>query len=303
VGHAHSPDHEHGHGHAQHGRSTQALRTAFLINAAFTLVEAVGGWWTHSIAVLTDALHDLGDCLVLGLAWYLVKLARRERDARYSYGYGRYRMLGGWLSAGVLLIGAVLMTVNAVPRLFVSQMPHAVGMMAIAVFGLLMNGLAAWKLHRGQTLNERGAYLHLLEDVLGWAAVLVGALVIRYTGWAVIDPLLSIAISLFIAWNAIGTLRKGTGILMQRDPEGIDPLAVRNTLLAIEHVRDVHDQHAWSLDGAYTVLSVHLVVDAKDLETLCTVREKARQALHALGIQHATLETEQPDEVCELQHH
>ncbi len=303
MGHAHSHDHEHGHGHAHDGRSTQALRNAFLINAAFTLVEAVGGWWTHSIAVLADALHDLGDCLVLGLAWYLLRLAQRGRDARYSYGYGRYRMLGGWLSAWILIVGAVLMTANAVPRLFDPQVPHTGGMMAIAVFGLVMNGLAAWKLRDGHTLNERGAYLHLLEDVLGWAAVLVGAVVIRYTGWAVVDPLLSVAISLYIAWNAIGTLRKGTRILMQAGAEGVDPAGIRSTLLALPHVIEVHDQHLWSLDGAYTVLTVHLVIDTTDLGALTEVKCLARKAMHELGVEHATIETERPGEDCELQHH
>jgi cobalt-zinc-cadmium efflux system protein len=302
VEHHHHHAHGAGPGH-HHTASEKALRTAFLINAAFTVVEAAGGWWTHSIAVLSDALHDLGDCLVLGLAWYLQRLAVKGRDAHYSYGYGRYSMLGGWVSAWILIIGAGLMVVGAVPRFFSPVMPNTGGMMAIAVFGLLMNGLAAWKLHHGHTLNERGAYLHLLEDVLGWAAVLLGAVVIRTTGWAAIDPVLSIGISLFIAWNAARTLRQGTGILMQRGPERIDPVAVRTALLAIDRVRDVHDQHAWSLDGDYTVLTVHLVVDTQDLDLLRAVKEQARKALHALGVQHATIETERPNEVCELQHH
>ncbi len=280
-----------------------ALRTAFFLNLAFTVVEALGGWWTNSFAVLSDALHDLGDCLVLGLAWYLQRLAARGRDSAYSYGYGRYSMLGGWLSAWILIVGAGLMIAGAVPRFLDPVMPHTTGMMAIAVFGLLMNGLAAWKLHAGSSLNERGAYLHLLEDVLGWAAVLLGAIVIHFTGWSTIDPLLSIAISLYIAWNALRTMRLGTGILMQRGPERIDPAAVRSALLAIDRVQDVHDQHAWSLDGDYTVLTVHLVVDITDMDTLCAVKAKARHALHALGVQHATIETERPDERCELLHH
>lgn len=280
-----------------------ALRTAFLLNAAFTVVEAIGGWWTQSIAVLTDALHDLGDCLILGLAWYLLNLAGRGRNARYTYGYGRYGMLGGWVSAGILIAGSILLLLNAVPRLFAPRPPDTAGMMAIAIFGMGMNGLAAWKLHGGRSLNERGAYLHLLEDVLGWAAVLLGAVVIHYTGWNAIDPLLSIAISLFIAWNAIGTLRKGTGLLMQAGADDIDPERIRTTLLALPHVTDVHDQHAWSLDGSYTVLTVHLVVNVHEMDTLTAVKQQARQALHQLGIAHATIEMERPCEECELLYH
>ncbi|MBK7268438.1 MAG: cation transporter [Flavobacteriales bacterium] len=296
--------HAHAHGHAHpHAPATGTLRAAFFLNLTFTLVELAGGLWTNSFAVLSDALHDLGDCLVLGTAWYLQRVALKGRDAHYSYGYARYSMLGGWGSAMVLLLGAMLVFGAAIPRLLHPPLPHTQGMMALAVFGLVMNGAAAWMLHRGSSLNERGAYLHLLEDVLGWAAVLVGAVAMYFTGWAVIDPLLSMAISAFIAVNALRTLRTGTGILMQRLPEHVDAERIRTALTALPHVRDVHDQHAWSLDGNYVVLTVHLVVDTTDADLLRGVKEQARHALHHQGVQHATIEIEQPDEVCELQHH
>lgn len=299
AGHHH---HEHAHGHVSTAGAA-ALRTAFLINLAFTGVEVVGGLWTHSIAVLTDALHDAGDCLVLGTAWWLQRVAMKGRDARYSYGYGRYSMLGGWLASVVLIIGALFMLTVSVPELWAPRMPHALGMIGIAVFGLAMNGFAAWKLHGGETLNERGAYLHLLEDVLGWAAVLVGGIIIRYTGWAIIDPLLSIAISLFILINALGTLRKGTGILMQEIPAGIDMQEVRSRLMAIPHVKDLHDQHTWTLDGRLIVHTVHIVVDGVDHREALDIKCRARDALKGLGIDHSTIELEWADEHCGLQHH
>ncbi len=283
--------------------SIHALRLAFFVNLAFTLVEVAGGWWTGSIAVLTDAFHDTGDCLVLGTAWYLQRVAMKGRDAHYSYGYGRYSMLGGWLTSVVLIAGAAVMLSVSVSRLSAPASPDAGGMMIIAVFGLLMNALAAWKLHGGATLNERGAYLHLLEDVLGWAAVLVGAVIIRFTGWAVIDPLLSIAISVFIGVNAVRTLRKGTGILMQEIPAGLDMAAVRTKLLAIPHVTGLHDQHTWTLDGSFVVHTVHLVVDNMELAGSLAVKARAREELKAMGIHHATIELEWADEQCGLKNH
>ncbi len=298
-------DHRHGanqHDHA-HPHRTGALRLAFFVNLAFTLVEVVGGWWTSSIAVYTDALHDAGDCLVLGLAWWLQHVATKGRDANYSYGYGRYSMLGGWLASIVLIVGAIAMLAISVPRLWQPSLPDAGRMLIIAAFGLVMNGFAAWKLHAGHTLNERGAYLHLLEDVLGWAAVLIGAVVIHFTAWAVVDPLLSIGISLFIAWNAIGTLRKGTGILMQETPKNIDQHEVRTRLLALPGVIDLHDQHTWTLDGSYVVHTVHLVVSDNDPARARSIRSEVRHALHHLGIDHATIELEGPNERCELEHH
>ena len=281
-----------------HAAGAASLRVAFFINLAFTLVEVAGGWWTGSIAVLTDALHDAGDCLVLGTAWYLQRVAMKGRDSHYSYGYGRYSMLGGWLTSVVLVVGALAMLVITVPKLWAPQLPHTEGMVLIALFGLLMNGLAAWKLHAGNTMNERGAYLHLLEDVLGWAAVLVGAIIIHLTGWAIVDPLLSVGISLFILFNAMGTLRKGTGILMQQIPPGIDAEAVRERLLAIPQVTDLHDQHTWTLDGSFVVHTVHVVVGQVDLPQALTIKAEARRTLQELGIHHATIELEWDEEDC-----
>lgn len=303
MGHSHSHPHAHaGHSHdpgsAAGQGSVAALRWAFFLNLGFTAVEAIGGWWTNSIAVLTDALHDGGDCLVLGAAWYLQGVALRGRDAQYSYGYGRYSMLGGWLTAVVLILGALFMIGASVPRLFAPTMPDTTGMMGIAVFGLLMNSLAAWKLHGGQSLNERGAYLHLLEDVLGWATVLIGGGLIKLTGWAVIDPLLSMAISIFILVNAIGTLRRGTGILMQEQPPSVDIQTIRTRLMAIPHVVDLHDQHTWTLDGSLMVHTVHIVVDQVEPAEVRTIKQQARSVLKKAGIQHATIEIEWVDEDC-----
>jgi cobalt-zinc-cadmium efflux system protein len=203
----------------------------------------------------------------------------------------------------VLIIGALFMLSVSVPRLWAPEMPDATGMIGIALFGLAMNGFAAWKLHGGGTLNERGAYLHLLEDVLGWAAVLVGAIIIHFTGWAIVDPIMSIAISVFILWNAVGTLRKGTGILMQEIPDGLDLKAVRDQLMALPHVTDVHDQHTWTLDGSFIVHTVHLVVGNVDLAQALGVKAQARTLMQDMGIHHATIELEWANEECGLEHH
>jgi cobalt-zinc-cadmium efflux system protein len=302
VGHTH--DHSGGSpGHHHLPHSTGALKFAFFLNLFFTLIEAVGGVWTNSIAILSDALHDLGDSLVLGAAWYLQGLAARGPDARYSYGYGRYSMLGGWLAAGVLIIGSFVVLAFAIPRFFEPVLPHTPGMILIGVLGLLMNGIAAWALHRGTSLNERGVYLHLLEDVLGWVAILVGSVVMHFTGFARLDPLLSIGIALFILYNAIRTLRKGTHILMQGQPATIPAEEVHARLSALPHVTGVHDQHTWTLDGSYYVLSVHLVVRDHDLEQALETKEQARRLLHGLGIHHATIEIEFPGEQCGLADH
>lgn len=265
-------------------------------------MELVGGFWTGSVAVLTDAVHDAGDSIVLGAAWYLQVLATRDRDARYSYGYGRYSMLGGWFTSLVLIASALFMFAFSVTRLWEPVLPNAKGMVVLGIFGVALNGYAAWRLHRGSSLNERGAYLHLMEDVLGWIAVLVGAVVIHFTGLAIIDPLLSMAIGIFILVNAFGTLRKGTAILMQQVPAEIDMGAVDNALLGIPGVLGVHDQHIWSLDGNYTILTAHLVVDRALAQRHASIKQQARNELSELGIHHVTLELESEGEECTLSH-
>ena len=282
---------------------TRGLRAAFFLNLGFAAVEVVGGMLTGSVAVLTDAVHDLGDGVVLGVSWYLQHLASKGRDGRYTYGYSRYSMLGGWLAAVILIVGSLWMLTQAIPRLWEPGDPHGPGMMSIAVFGVAMNALAVWRLGGGSSLNERGIRLHLLEDVMGWLAVLIGGGIIWLTGWSVVDPLLSIAISVYILINAIRTLRTGTGILMMGRPLGHDPEVIEHELRAIPHVRDVHDQHAWSLDGQYTVLTVHLVIDDLTLEQAHQVKVHAREALTRSGIHHATIELETLGEACELQRH
>lgn len=293
----------HDHAHALHGSGARNLRVAFWLNLAFTGIEFVGGLWTDSMAVLSNALHDLGDALVLGAAWYLSRLATRGRDASYSYGYGRYGMLGGWLTAVMLAVGSVVLAVITLWRLREVHQPHANGMLVLAVFGLAVNGLAALRLRRGHSLNERGAYLHLLEDVLGWAAVLVGALILRATGWALIDPLLSLAINAFVLFNALRTLREGTGILMQRLPKDFDEEGITVALRGLAHVVGSHDQHAWTLDGHYVVLTVHVEVDTLDADVQRSVKQEARRLLAERGVQHATIEIEERSETCALQHH
>ena len=284
--------HHHHHTHDHTAPPVRALRLAFFLNLSFTVVEALGGWWTNSIAVLTDALHDLGDTVVLGAAWYLQGLAGRSRDERYSYGYGRYSMLGGWLAAAILVVGSVVMFILAATRLFAPVLPHAQGMMVLAVFGLVMNGIAAWQLHSGTTLNERGAYLHLLEDVLGWAAVLAGAVVIHISGWAIIDPLLSMAISAYIFTRALGTLRNGTRILMQARPIEVDTAGLREQLLRIPGVRSLHDQHTWTLDGSYVVHTVHMVLATDAMPRSLEIKAEAHRVLRNGGIDHTTIEVE-----------
>lgn len=286
--------HEHDQGHA-HGEAAKNISAAFFLNAFFVVVEAIGGWATNSVAILSDALHDVGDCLSLATAWFLARKAERPRDGRYSYGYRRFSLLGGVFLSGVLTVSSGYMLVEAVRRLLSPQPVAARGMLWIAAFGVIVNGAAAFRVGRGSSLNERAVFLHVMEDVLGWIAVLVAAAVMLVVDVPALDPILSIAIALWVLVNVGRNLRSVFRILLQAVPEGIDPEAVKTRLLALEGVESIHDLHLWSLDGESHVMTLHVVTRADGTQAIKrAIVDNARRD----HIGHVTIEFERPGTPC-----
>ncbi len=227
----HEDGHPHSHGlfghhHHHHGSESGNIATAFWLNFSFTIIEFIGGWLTNSVAIMADAMHDLGDTLAIAFAWFAAKVAGKEATPRYSYGYRRWSLLSALINSVILVLGSCWILYEAIPRLWEPQLPHAAGMMALAVLGVLVNGAAVFKLRRGKTQNEQILTWHLLEDVLGWVAVLVGSILIYFTDWAWLDPLLSIGFTCFILINVWRNLRHTLALFLQVSP---DPkLAAKN---------------------------------------------------------------------------
>lgn len=289
-------DHSHHHGTA----STKNIKVAFFLNLAFSIIELIGGLYTNSVAILSDALHDFGDSLSLGISWYFQNISKKERDKEFSYGYARFSVLGAIINSIVLVVGSIIILSESIPRLLDPQNPDGEGMMYLAIGGILFNGLAAWKLHTGSSLNERAVYLHLLEDVLGWFATLIAAILIQFFSWPIIDPILAMGIALFILFNVYKNLKKAAKIILQATPDGIDIDKIHKTLRSTNGVSNFHDCHVWSLDGQFNILSVHLTVDKKEnLESLSKIKENTKHKLLLLKIDHATIEFETEDENCE----
>jgi cobalt-zinc-cadmium efflux system protein len=290
-------DHHHGHGHGHaHGEAAKNISAAFFLNAFFVVVEAVGGFATNSVAILSDALHDFGDCLSLATAWFLAHKAEKPRDARYSYGYRRFSLLGAVFLSGVLTVSSAFMVAEAVRRLLAPQPVAARGMLWIAVFGVLVNGAAALRVGRGTSLNERAVFLHVMEDALGWIAVLVAAGVMLVADIPVLDPLLSLAIALWVLVNVARNLRSVFRILLQAVPEGVDPEALTARLLALDGVESIPDLHLWSLDGESHVMTLHVVTRAADPQT---VKHEIVALACGESIGHVTVEFERPGTVCD----
>ena len=294
--HAHQHHHhDHHYGHTE----VKNIRAAFFLNLSFTIIELVGGLITNSVAILSDAVHDLGDSFSLGLSWYFQKVAKRPRTKEYTYGYKRFSLLGAVINSVVLLVGSILILTHAIPRLFNPQHPDVKGMLLLAVLGVIINGMAVLRLRKGSSINERVVSLHLLEDVLGWLAVLIGAGIMYFVDAPFIDPLLSILISLYILYNVYRNIRQSLRIILQGSPSQLDMEEVKRSLLGIGEVQDVHDLHAWSVDGEYNVMTVHLVLrSALQMEKQHRLKLDIRDKLLSMGVQHCTIEFEVADEEC-----
>jgi cobalt-zinc-cadmium efflux system protein len=279
--------------------SSRHLGIAFGLNLAFAIIEVGGGFWTHSIAILSDALHDFGDAFALGIGWYLQTLSQRGRDRTYSYGYQRFNVLGALINAVILLGGSIWIIQESISRFSKPQMPHAAGMVALAILGVLVNGAAVWQMKKGSSINERVMSLHLMEDVLGWLAVLIGGTIMYFYPIYWIDPLLSIAIAFFILYNAFNNLRFSGKIILQRIPEQIDTEKICSSLQDLPEVKDIHDVRLWTLDGDHHVLTLHVVVNQEQtMQELGCLKEEIKNRLSHLDVLHATIEFELPDEQC-----
>ncbi|MBT5794290.1 MAG: cation transporter, partial [Deltaproteobacteria bacterium] len=260
-----------------HSGDVEALGVAFLLNFIFTLIEIAGGLWTNSVAILADALHDAGDSLTLLLAWYLQKASEKERDQRFSYGYGRLSLLAALINGVVLLAGSIVVIVLVIPRLFEPQVVDATGMFWLALLGIAFNGFSFWRNRRSQSLNAKMVNWHLLEDVLGWTVVLAGSIVMHFGDYPWLDPLMALGVTLFILWNVFKSLGRVTKIFLQSKPEGVDLPAIENELRRLNNVEDIHDVHAWSLDGKYHVLSLHVVISQiTDQQSLVLLKNQIR---------------------------
>ncbi|MCF8223376.1 MAG: cation diffusion facilitator family transporter [Bacteroidales bacterium] len=279
--------------------NTRHISLAFFLNLVFTIIEIAGGLLTNSIAIISDALHDLGDTISLAAAWYLQKVSNRGSDKKYTYGYKRFSLLGAIIISVMLLVGSVFVIRESVSRIFAPDEVNAKGMMLLAVLGIIVNGIAVLRLRKGTTLNEKAVYIHMLEDVLGWIAVLIVSIIMIFVDAPVLDPLLSIGITIWVLFNVYKNLKKTFRILLQEAPRDIDIDKLENELLKTEGILSIHDLHLWSLDGENNILTMHAVLPGDTSDSFQNViKTKIRSTCEDFGIRHATIEFEAEGEEC-----
>lgn len=275
-------------------KSEKNILTAFILNLSFSIFEFLGGIFTGSVAIMSDAIHDIGDAVSIGLSFFLEKKSKKQPDERYTYGYARYSVLGGVITTFILLFGSAAVIVNAVERIINPAPINYNGMILFGIVGVAVNFLAAYFTHGGESMNQRAVNLHMLEDVLGWVVVLVGAIVMRFTDLVLLDPIMSICVAIFILINAIKNLKTVLDIFLEKTPNNISVDEIKEHICKIDGVWDVHHIHLRTLDGNNIYATMHIVTDADPH----AIKEKVREELAEHGIAHSTLELEASDERC-----
>lgn len=294
--------HNHSHDHHHHHHGTENIKTAFFLNAFFTVFELIGGFYVNSVAIISDAIHDLGDSLSLGTAWYLQIKSEKAATNNFSFGYKRFSVLGALINSVILILGSSFVLYEAVGRLLAPEASDAFGMMIFAIFGVLVNGYAAWKVSSGSSLNEKVISWHLMEDVLGWAAVLIVSVVLQFYENQYLDPALSILITLYILWNVIARFKETISIFLQGSPTDVSIAEVRSSLLEVEGICSLHHSHLWSLDGENHVFTAHVKLKTiENLNELIRIKKEIRKVLGAYSFSHCTIEVELDEEECRFE--
>ena len=276
-------------------KADKKIFLAFCLNLIFSLFEFFGGAITGSIAVISDSIHDLGDAMSIGISFIFEKISHKKPDLKHTFGYYRYSVLGSVIQSVILLSGSLVVIYNAILRIINPEDINYDGMIVIAIVGFAVNFIAAYFTSGEGSLNQKAINLHMLEDVLGWAVVLVGAVVMRFTNWFYIDAILSIALAVFILINSVKSLKIVLDIFLEKTPEGVHIDEIKKHLLSIDGVCDVHHLHIWSMDGYKTGATLHVVTDGD----FTNIKNKVKEELREHGISHSTVECEGTDEECD----
>ena len=275
-------------------KSDKNILIAFILNLTFSVFEFVGGIFTGSVAIMSDAVHDIGDAASIGVSYFLERISKKQPDRRYNHGYARFSVLGGLITTLILLLGSVLVIYKAIERFFNPQPINYNGMIIFAVIGVAVNFSAAFFTRQSNSINQKAVNLHMLEDALGWIVVLIGAVVMRFSNLYFLDSLLSIGVAIFILINAAKSLKEIVDIFLEKTPDGFDVGEIKKHLLEIQGVTDVHHIHIRSIDGHSVHATMHIVTNQAPTKIKAAVKSELAQH----GICHSTLELETESENC-----
>lgn len=270
--------------------SKGAVWLSFFLNFSYAIVEFIAGGVFGSSAVLADSVHDLGDAIAIGISAFLESISNREEDSHYTLGYKRFSLLGAMVTAVILMTGSGMVILENMVKLFHPQPVNEEGLLWLGIIAISVNVLASLVIRKGQTKNESILSLHFLEDTLGWVAVILMAIVLRYTDWYILDPLLSLAISFFILSKAIPRFWSTLKIFLDAVPEGVDIEQVKSDLEQLDHVASVNQLNLWTMDGLEKNAIIHVCLEHVKHMEVC--KESIRGLLKDCGFQNVTIEVD-----------
>ncbi len=276
-------------------KSQKRILIAFVLNLIFAVFELIGGALTGSVAIISDSVHDLGDSVSIGISYILEKKSKKEPDNKYTFGYGRYSVLGSIVMTIILIVGSIFVIIHACKRIINPVEIDYNGMLLFAIFGVGVNLAAAIFTRDGDSLNQKAVNLHMLEDVFGWGVVLLGAIIMKFTDITYIDPIMSIGVAIFLIVNSFKNFKEILDIFFEKTPHGIDIEELKYHLKELDGVLDVHHFHVRTLDGFNHLATLHVVTSSDPAK----VKKSVKEELSEHGISHATVEIETPDEECE----
>ena len=272
-------------------KSSKNMTIAFLLNFSFAIIEFIFGLLFHSSAVLADAVHDTGDALAIGLSTLFEKISTKKEDREYTLGYKRYSLLGALLTSVILLVGSTLVIVENVPKLFAPEKVNYDGMLVLGIVAIVVNTAASRVVSHGHSHNESILSLHFLEDILGWIAVIVVSLILRFTDWYFLDPLLSLVIAGFILSQALPKFWENIQIFLDHLPSDVNLGQLYQEIAALENVRAITQLNVWTTDGLEKFAMLHICLENPNL--LAETQASLRQKLLAHGIAKVTIQTDE----------
>jgi len=271
-------------------KSKYAVWLAFFLNLTYAIVEFIAGGVFSSNAVLADSVHDLGDAIAIGVSAFLETISNRQEDNRYTLGYKRFSLLGASVTAIILMTGSVLVILENVTKILNPQPVNDEGILWLGIIAVSINVLASLVVGKGKTKNESILSLHFLEDTLGWLAVILMAIVLRFTYWYILDPLLSLVISFFILTKALPRFWSALKIFLEAVPEGVEAGNLEKDLETLTNVKSVNQLSIWSMDGLENNAIIHLCLE--DWEQMTETKNQVRQLLEERGVQNITIEVD-----------
>ncbi|WP_304948316.1 cation diffusion facilitator family transporter [Streptococcus sinensis] len=272
-------------------KSSRNMTIAFLLNFSFAIIEFIFGLLFNSSAVLADSVHDTGDALAIGLSTLFEKISTKKEDREYTLGYKRYSLLGAMLTSVILLVGSTLVIVENIPKLFAPEKVNYDGMLVLGIVAIVVNTAASRVVSHGHSHNESILSLHFLEDILGWIAVIVVSLILRFTDWYFLDPLLSLFIAGFILSQALPKFWENIQIFLDHVPSDVDLSQLYQEIAALENVRAITQLNVWTTDGLEKFAMLHICLENPNL--LAETQDTLRRKLHAYGIAKVTIQTDE----------